>query len=62
VSSASVGILVVAYNAATTLTWTLDRIPDEQRARIAHVLAGCARDGSCDGRPACYEPEDGEHR
>lgn len=37
-SGPSVGILVVAYNAATTLAWTLDRIPDDQRARIAHVL------------------------
>ncbi len=34
----SVGILVVAYNAATTLTDTLDRIPADLHDRIAHVL------------------------
>ena len=35
-----IGILVVAYNAATTLAQVLDRIPDGFRPRIAHVLVG----------------------
>ena len=33
-----VGILVVAYNAATTLAKVLDRIPDEIRSDIAEVI------------------------
>jgi glycosyltransferase involved in cell wall biosynthesis len=33
-----IGILVVAYNAATTLSKTLDRIPVEFRDRIAEVI------------------------
>jgi glycosyltransferase involved in cell wall biosynthesis len=33
-----IGILVVAYNAATTLSSTLDRIPMEFRDRIAEVI------------------------
>ncbi|WP_232661081.1 bifunctional glycosyltransferase/class I SAM-dependent methyltransferase [Pseudonocardia sp. TRM90224] len=33
-----IGIVVVAYNAATTLVKTLDRIPPEFRDRIAEVL------------------------
>ncbi|MEM1332879.1 MAG: glycosyltransferase [Actinomycetota bacterium] len=37
-SEPSIGILVVAYNAATTLAQTLDRIPDDLRPRIRHVL------------------------
>ncbi|HEX4979348.1 MAG TPA: bifunctional glycosyltransferase/class I SAM-dependent methyltransferase [Acidimicrobiales bacterium] len=35
-----IGILVVAYNAATTLASTLDRIPPDFRPRIAKVLVG----------------------
>jgi len=35
-----VGILVVAYNAATTLAGVLDRIPTEFRSRIDEVLVG----------------------
>ncbi|MFI5045834.1 MAG: methyltransferase domain-containing protein [Acidimicrobiia bacterium] len=35
-----VGILVVAYNAATTLAGVLDRIPAELRPRIHEVLVG----------------------
>jgi 2-polyprenyl-3-methyl-5-hydroxy-6-metoxy-1,4-benzoquinol methylase len=33
-----IGVLVVAYNAATTLAQVLDRIPTEFRSRIAHVF------------------------
>jgi 2-polyprenyl-3-methyl-5-hydroxy-6-metoxy-1,4-benzoquinol methylase len=33
-----IGILVVAYNAATTLTSVLDRIPADFRSRIASIL------------------------
>ncbi len=33
-----IGILVVAYNAATTLTKTLDRIPASFRSRISKIL------------------------
>jgi 2-polyprenyl-3-methyl-5-hydroxy-6-metoxy-1,4-benzoquinol methylase len=33
-----IGILVVAYNAATTLRSVLDRIPEDFRPRIAHIL------------------------
>lgn len=33
-----IGILVVAYNAASTLATVLDRIPPDFRSRIAHVL------------------------
>lgn len=33
-----IGILVVAYNAATTLSATLDRIPESFRGRIAEVM------------------------
>jgi glycosyltransferase involved in cell wall biosynthesis/cyclopropane fatty-acyl-phospholipid synthase-like methyltransferase len=35
-----IGILVVAYNAATTLTQVLDRIPASFRPRITEVLVG----------------------
>ncbi|MBA3283339.1 MAG: glycosyltransferase, partial [Acidimicrobiia bacterium] len=35
-----IGVLVVAYNAATTLAQTLDRIPREFRSRIHEVLVG----------------------
>ncbi len=35
-----IGVLVVAYNAATTLAQTLDRIPQELRGRIHEVLVG----------------------
>ena len=35
-----IGVLVVAYNAATTLAQTLDRIPEEFRGRIHEVLVG----------------------
>jgi glycosyltransferase involved in cell wall biosynthesis len=35
-----IGILVVAYNAASTLATVLDRIPDSFRARIHKVLVG----------------------
>ncbi|MCU1496642.1 MAG: hypothetical protein JWM47_595 [Acidimicrobiales bacterium] len=35
-----IGVLVVAYNAATTLAQTLDRIPAEFRGRIHEVLVG----------------------
>jgi glycosyltransferase involved in cell wall biosynthesis len=33
-----IGIMVVGYNAATTLAKTLDRIPVEFRSRIAQVI------------------------
>ncbi len=33
-----VGVLVVAYNAESTLHWVLDRIPAELRAELAEVL------------------------
>jgi len=33
-----VGVLVVAYNAESTLQWVLDRIPGELRAELAEVL------------------------
>ena len=33
-----IGVLVVAYNAESTLHWVLDRIPDELRAQLAEVL------------------------
>ncbi|WP_035903415.1 bifunctional glycosyltransferase/class I SAM-dependent methyltransferase [Knoellia subterranea] len=33
-----IGVLVVAYNAASTLRAVLDRIPDDFRAQIEHVL------------------------
>lgn len=42
-----IGILVVAYNAATTLTATLDRIPDDFWARITEVFI--CDDASQDG-------------
>jgi len=35
-----IGILVVAYNAATTLAQVLDRIPQEMRGEIHEVLVG----------------------
>ena len=38
--SAKIGILVVAYNAASTLERVLDRIPADFRPRIAKVLVG----------------------
>ena len=33
-----IGVLVVAYNAESTLRWVLDRIPPELRAEVAEVL------------------------
>ena len=33
-----IGVLVVAYNAASTLAKTLDRIPDEFRSQISEVF------------------------
>ncbi len=33
-----IGIVVVAYNAATTLSWVLDRIPADVRPRISAIL------------------------
>jgi glycosyltransferase involved in cell wall biosynthesis len=33
-----IGVLVVAYNAASTLSEVLDRIPQRFRSRVAHVL------------------------
>ncbi len=38
ISSPRVGVLVVAYNAATTLVQTLDRLPRSFRATVDHVL------------------------
>jgi glycosyltransferase involved in cell wall biosynthesis len=38
VADAKVGVLVVAYNAATTLTQVLDRLPPSFREKVAHVL------------------------
>jgi len=35
-----IGIVVVAYNAASTLAQVLDRIPPDFRARVDHVLVG----------------------
>ena len=36
--SPRIGIVVVAYNAATTLAWVLDRIPESFRPRVAAIL------------------------
>ena len=36
--SPRIGILVVAYNAATTLAGVLDRVPKDFRARISNVF------------------------
>ena len=33
-----VGVLVVAYNAESTLSWVLDRIPDEVRGELTEIL------------------------
>jgi glycosyltransferase involved in cell wall biosynthesis len=33
-----VGVLVVAYNAESTLAWVLDRIPEEARGDLAEIL------------------------
>jgi glycosyltransferase involved in cell wall biosynthesis len=38
--SKRIGILVVAYNAASTLTQVLDRIPAEFRPKIVKILIG----------------------
>ena len=38
ISAPRVGVLVVAYNAATTLVQTLDRLPAPFRATVDHVL------------------------
>ncbi|WP_392541972.1 bifunctional glycosyltransferase/class I SAM-dependent methyltransferase [Oryzobacter telluris] len=38
IASPRVGVLVVAYNAATTLVRTLDRLPTSFRASVDHVL------------------------
>ncbi|MFN0028799.1 MAG: glycosyltransferase, partial [Acidimicrobiales bacterium] len=45
--SPRIGILVVAYNAATTLASVLDRIPAEVRGSIEEVIV--ADDASPDG-------------
>ena len=37
-STPRIGIVVVAYNAASTLLTTLDRIPHDFRSRIAEVI------------------------
>ena len=37
-SNPRVGVLVVAYNAATTLVRTLDRLPESFRADVDHIL------------------------
>jgi len=42
-----IGVLVVAYNAASTLRGVLDRLPQEFRSRVAHVLV--SDDASDDG-------------
>lgn len=42
-----VGVLVVAYNAETTLRWVLDRIPDSLRSELVEVLV--MDDHSVDG-------------
>ena len=36
--TARIGVLVVAYNAASTLKWVLDRLPASFRDRVDHVL------------------------
>src|SRR5260370_2818432 len=46
-----IGILVVAYNAASTLSLTLDRIPMDLRDRIAEVII--LDDASHDDTSAC---------
>jgi SAM-dependent methyltransferase len=33
-----IGVLVVAYNAESTLSWVLDRIPDATRRQLAEIL------------------------
>ena len=33
-----IGVVIVAYNAASTLAWVLDRIPESVRGRIAEIL------------------------
>jgi glycosyltransferase involved in cell wall biosynthesis len=45
-SDPKIGILVVAYNAAETLSRTLDRIPEDFRPRISEIII--ADDGSRD--------------
>ena len=42
-----IGVLVVAYNAETTLTATLDRLPEAFAQRVSHVLV--SDDASVDG-------------
>ncbi len=42
-----IGVLVVAYNAASTLAQTLDRLPDSFAGRVDHVLV--CDDASADG-------------
>src|SRR5258708_32807846 len=37
-SAPRIGILVVAYNAAETLSRTLDRIPEDFRSRISEII------------------------
>ena len=39
-SAKRVGVLVVAYNAATTLAQTLDRLPESFIAGVDHILIG----------------------
>ena len=47
-SEKRIGILVVAYNAASTLAKVLDRIPEDFRGRITKVLIGddCSQDST----------------
>ncbi len=44
--SSRIGVLVVAYNASTTLTSTLERLPESFRRRLDHVLVSddCSQD------------------
>ncbi|HAS13240.1 MAG TPA: glycosyltransferase/methyltransferase, partial [Acidimicrobiaceae bacterium] len=46
VSSPRIGVFVVAYNAASTLASVLDRIPEDYRDSIDHVMV--ADDASTD--------------
>ncbi len=45
-----IGVLVVAYNAESTLRWVLDRIPDQLRTELVEVLV--MDDHSADGTSA----------
>ncbi|MEI8405873.1 MAG: glycosyltransferase, partial [Actinomycetes bacterium] len=37
-SEEKVGVVVVAYNAASTLTQVLDRLPESFRSRVADII------------------------